>query len=309
MQIFLTIVGLIVIAMIATYLFFPRTVLQFARGALRRKAKLTRKTVNVGDDEWPYLEGGPDDGEALLLIHGYGGDKDNWAMFAPDIVKKYRLIAPDLPGFGENFKDPDRDYDMVTQAARIRDFLDALGIDKCHIGGNSMGGLVALHFALDFPERLRSLTLYNNAGVVGEGKSRLQKEVRDGSNPLGISSADDVKRLMAYVAYKPIKVPGQFRKIFYEDFAMHRDVLDKIFFDLAEETTERPLNDKLGNIHVPTLIIWGRHDQLIDVSCVDVLDKGIADSEAVILEDVGHLPMIEKPKITAQHQLAFLAKH
>jgi len=210
MSIALSLFGAALLGLVASYFFFPRMLFQFLRNAIRRKAKLTQKSVMTGEDSWPYLEGGAQDDEVLLLIHGYGGDKDNWAMFAPDITRKYRLIAIDLPGFGENFKQPDRDYDMVTQAARIRDFLDALGIDKCHIGGNSMGGLVALRFALDFPERLRSLTLYNNAGVVGEDESRLQKEAQDGENPLEIRSTDDVKRLMAYVAHKPIKIPGQF---------------------------------------------------------------------------------------------------
>ena len=63
------------------------------------------------------------------------------------------------------------------------------------------------------------------------------------------------------------------------------------------------------SIKTPTMIIWGRHDQLIDVSCVKVLDEGIPDSESVIFEDVGHIPMIEKPKAVAEHHLPFLAKH
>ena len=71
----------------------------------------------------------------------------------------------------------------------------------------------------------------------------------------------------------------------------------------------RPLNDRLGAINVPTLVIWGRHDRLIDVSCAEVLHAGIEDSELLILEETGHIPMIEKPKETSARQLAFLAKH
>ena len=230
-------------------------------------------------------------------------------MYAPEMVGKYRLVAPDLPGFGDNVRDIGRDYDMATQASRVRDFLDAMGIEKCHIGGNSMGGFVALRFALDFPERLRSLTLFNNAGVVGANESELQREALAGKNPLEIHSADDVKRMMAFVAHKPMKIPGQFRKIFYEDFAAHRELLDKIFWNLVEDGTGRPLNDKLNEVKTPTLIIWGRHDQLIDVSCVKVLEDGIPNAESIIFEDVGHVPMIEKPKETAARHLEFLAKN
>ena len=308
-QIFLTILGVLVLSLIAIYALFPRSLFIFLRNALRRKGKLTQKSVKVGEIVWPYLEGGPPDGEPLVLLHGFGGDKDNWAMYAPEMEGKYRLIAPDLPGFGENTRDIGHDYDMVTQAARVRDFLDAMGIEKCHIGGNSMGGFVALRFALDYPERLLSMTLFNNAGVVGANESELQKEALAGKNPLEIHSADDVKRMLAFVAHKPMKVPGQFRKIFYEDFSAHRELLDKIFWTLVDDGTVKPLNDQLGRVKTPTLIIWGRHDQLIDVSCVDVLEHGIPNAESIIFEDVGHVPMIENPKGTAKRQLEFLAKH
>ncbi|ASK87918.1 alpha/beta fold hydrolase [Sphingorhabdus sp. SMR4y] len=308
-EIFLTILGFLMVSLIALYVLFPRTLYGFLRNSLRRKGKLKAKSIKVDDIVWPYLEGGAADGEPLVLLHGFGGDKDNWAIYAPQIVGKYRLIAPDLPGFGENIRDIGRDYDMVTQAARVRDFLDAMGIEKCHIGGNSMGGFVALRFALDYPERLLSMTLFNNAGVIGANESELQKEAQSGKNPLEIHSPDDVKRMMAFVAHKPMKVPGQFRKIFYEDFAVHRELLDKIFWTLVEDGTVKPLNDQLGQIKAPTLIIWGRHDQLIDVSCVDVLENGIPNAESVVFEDVGHIPMIENPKDTARHHLAFLAKY
>lgn len=307
--IFLTILGFLVMALVTVYVLFPRSLFIFLRNALRRKGKLTEKSIKVGDLVWPYLEGGPSDGEPLVLLHGFGGDKDNWAMYAPEMVGKYRLIAPDLPGFGENTRDIGRDYDMITQAARVREFLDAMGIDKCHIGGNSMGGFVSLRFALDYPERLISMTLFNNAGVVGSNESELQKEAQAGKNPLEIHSPEDVKRMLAFVAHKPMKVPGQFRKIFYEDFAVHRALLDKIFWTLVEDGTEKPLNDQLDRVKTPTLIVWGRHDQLIDVSCVDVLEDGIPNAESVVFENVGHIPMIENPKGTAARHLEFLAKY
>ena len=242
------------VALIAIYVLFPRVLFGFFRDALRRRGKLTVKSIKVGDMLWPYLEGGSPGAEPLVLLHGFGGDKDNWAAYAPEIVGKYRLIAPDLPGFGENIRDIDRDYDMATQASRVRDFLDAMGIEKCHIGGNSMGGFVSLRFALDYPERLISMTLFNNAGVIGANESKLQKEAQEGKNPLEIHSPDDVKRMLAFVAHKPMKLPGQIRKIFYEDFAVHRELLDKIFWTLVDDGTAKPLNDQLDQVKAPTLM-------------------------------------------------------
>jgi len=301
--------GLLLLVAIAIYIFSPRFYLDLLRNTLRKRGKLVQKSVEAAGLTWPYLEGGKADGEPLVLIHGFGGDKDNWAMYSPEVVGKYRLICPDLPGFGENTRDSALNYNMETQAARVRDFLDALGIEKCHIGGNSMGGFVSLRFALDFPERLRSLTLFNNAGVVGEGESELQKMAVEGTNPLQVHSPDDVKRMLAFVMHKPPKLPGQFRKLAFQDFDESRELWDSIFWTLVEDGLNNSLNDKLSDIKTPTMIIWGRHDQLIDVSCVKVLDDGIANSEAVIFEDVGHIPMMEKPKAVAEHHLPFLAKY
>ncbi|VAV87446.1 hypothetical protein MNBD_ALPHA04-2149 [hydrothermal vent metagenome] len=309
MQIIIWLAVALLFTLLVLYFFFPRTIYIFIQKSLRRKGGLVQKYVRVEDFDWPYLEGGPSDGETIVLLHGFGGDKDNWAMYAPYITGQYRLISPDLPGFGENDRSMDRDYDIASQVERLHAFLDALGISKCHIGGNSMGGHISLQFALTYPDYLKSLTLFNNAGVLGEKESELQGAVEDGKNALAIDSAEDVKRLMAFVTYKPPPIPGQFRRIFFEDANAHKDLLDKIFWSIVKDTQERPLNEKLGDLKVPTLIIWGRDDRLIDVSSAEAIHAGVEGSELLILEETGHIPMIEKPKETAAAHLPFLAKH
>ena len=82
-----------------------------------------------------------------------------------------------------------------------------------------------------------------------------------------------------------------------------------IFWVIANEGRDFPLNDRLGEVKAPTLIIWGRHDRLLDVSCGSVLEAGSAGSQSHIFEHVGHVPMIEDPKATAEVQRAFLASH
>ena len=123
----------------------------------------------IGTDgiTWPYLEGGPPGGEVLLLVHGFGAEKDHWLAYARQFSKKYRVVIPDVPGFGEATKSADLDYGMAAQAKRMDGFLQALGISRCHAAGNSMGGYILLKLALDNPARLESLTLLNNAGVSG----------------------------------------------------------------------------------------------------------------------------------------------
>ena len=226
------------------------------------------------------------------------------------MTRDYHLIAPDLPGFGENDRDGALPFDVASQAARLKAFLDALGVDRPHLGGNSMGGWIALRFAIDYPDRLRTLTLMNNAGVVGENESELQKlaATRD-YNPLVLANLDDADRLIAFVVRKPTYVPARLKPVIYADALRHRELLDRIFWIIADEMEQAPLNGELDKVTVPTLILWGRHDKLIDVSCVAVLEKGIANSRAHIFEHVAHVPMIEDPKATAEVQRAFLADH
>lgn len=291
------------------YLLAPRVLVDWGRKAQRGRGGLAQKSVQVGDMTWPYLEGGDRAGKPLVLVHGFGGDKDNWLLYAPYVKRGYRLIFPDLPGFGENDRSMAPDHSIAAQALRLRDFLTALGIERCHLGGNSMGGAIALRLALDFPERLHSLTLFNNAGVIGTEESELQRMVLQGENPLVPRTLADIDRLLAFVVHKPRWVPRQFKRVFFDDMKRHEALLDKIFNQIAEDALNGPLNDRLGEIKVPTQIIWGRHDNLLDVTCAMVQHQGIADSELVIFEDVGHVPMIEKPAKTARHHLAFLAKH
>lgn len=300
--------ALFVAVPVLLYVVAPATLFRQFQNALRRKGRLTRKTVTVDGVEWPYLEGGPTEGEVLVLIHGFGADKDNWSFAAPHFTQKYRLIAPDLPGFGENDLSADRDYSIKEQTHRLMRFLDALGIEKCHIGGNSMGGFIALQTALDHGHRVTTLTLLNTAGVIGANESELQKMAGDGKSPLVVRALEDVDRLLAFVAHKPRPIPRQFKKVMYEDSKRREELLDKIFWAIAADSLENPVNDRLHEVGCPTLVIWGKHDRLIDVSAVDVLKARIADCEAVVFDHVAHVPMIEDPTAYAKAHLDFLAR-
>jgi abhydrolase domain-containing protein 6 len=309
MRLILILAILLIVVPFIAYWFFPRPLLGWVQRRLRAKGRLTLRHIRVGAFDWPYLEGGPRGGVPLLLVHGFGGDKDNWAMIAPHLTDRYHVIIPDLVGFGDNARDHDASYDIKAQTDRLIAFMDAIGVEKAHIVGNSMGGWIALQAALDHPGRLATLTLMNSAGVNGAEQSALQQMPRTDKSPLVPENVGDLKRLMAFIAHKPRSIPGRFMDVVFEDRSQHSALLDKIFWTIVADGDERPLNDRLGEVTVPTLIIWGRHDQLIHVSCVAELQKGIAGSEAVIFEDVGHVPMLEKPGATAAVLRRFLAKN
>jgi pimeloyl-ACP methyl ester carboxylesterase len=308
MKLLLLAFSLLLVGVTTLYWTQPRLLFDAAKTLLRRRAALSRRTIQVGDIEWPYLDGGKAMGDPVVLVHGFGGDKDNWTLYAPYLTPHHRVICPDLPGFGENDRSVDRDYRVQAQARRLCEFLDELGIDRCHLAGNSMGGFIALQFALDFPERLVSLALLDNAGVAGANTSELQRAIERRENPLELKTMADVERLLAFVYRRPPFMPRQFKRVLLDEALANERVLEKVFWTLASEGIAGVLNARLGDVRVPTLIVWGRHDQLIDVSVVDELRRGIANSVAVIIEHVGHVPMLEAPQETAAYHLALMAR-
>ena len=285
---------------------------QLANGLLltaRRVLGLRTKSIDVDGNLWPYLEGGPASGDVLLLLHGFAGNKDNWLLYALKLRREYRVIIPDLPGFGDNSRDPDANYGGAAQAQRLLAFTAALHLERFHIGGNSMGGFVALKFALAYPDKVVSLALLNNAGVVGERKSELELAAERGENPLTVSSAAEFEKLLDFVMYRRIPLPGVIRQALSTVAIANQSFWDSIFWVLRDEMLGQPLNDQLDRVTAPTLIIWGRHDRVIDVSCCDVLQAGIADSHCVIFEDTGHVPMLERPAQSAAVHLEHLRKN
>lgn len=295
------------VASAVLYYVFPARLVALVIGIVRKWGRLSEKSVVVAGNLWPYLEGGPSDGEVVVMVHGFGGDKDNWPLYARHFTKRYRVIAPDLPGFGDNVRDPDWNYGGVEQTERLHAFLTELGLDNVHLAGNSMGGFIALTYALTHPARLKSLTLIDNAGVSSTNKSELELAIDQGKNPLVATSLDDYDRLLDFIMHKRIPSPKFMMRALLEVQIRNHDLLDGIFWAIIDEALNNSLTERLGELSMPTLVIWGRHDRLIDVSCAGVMAAAIPDNTVVILEDAGHVPMIESPREAAGHHIKLIA--
>jgi len=299
----------VMVAFLVLYFVFPNRLVAVALSAVRRSCGFGSRSIEVSGDPWHYLEGGPASAETLVLLHGFGGDKDNWPLYARALNRDYRVIIPDLPGFGQSIRRPDADYRIRAQTARLQAFIRAMGIDRFHIAGNSMGGCLALDYALIYPRQVRTVALLNNAGVHGRTKSELELAVERGESPLTVATADEFEKLLTFVAHKPFRLPGIVKRVYCEDAITHRRFLDRVFESLFEELQLRPWTDELERLTAPTLIIWGRHDRLIDVSCTEVMQARIPNNHCVVFEDVGHVPMLECPTEAAAVHLEHLIKN
>lgn len=291
----------IVVLLASLYIFFPESVYDLVVNAQRRSADLVKKEVQVDNHKIIYLEGGK--GETIILLHGFGSNKDCWLAFAK-YLKGYHLVIPDLPGFGESSRVPADNYGMESQMTRINRFAEVLKLDKFHMAGNSMGGSLTAIYGAKHPEKILTLALIDPAGAVTTKKSELFIQVDKGKNLLLANNAKDYDELLALIFAKPPPIPAPFKKIFVEYMAEHNEFDKKIWQDWQPE--EFSLAPVLPLIQSPVLIIWGDQDKVVDVEGVTFLEKYLKTSRSVILKDTGHTPMVEKPEETAKPYLSFL---
>jgi pimeloyl-ACP methyl ester carboxylesterase len=268
----------------------------------RSSADLVQKSVQVADYSMVYLEGGK--GETLVLIHGFGAEKDHWTLMAKYLSDKYHLIIPDLPGFGESVKRDDMSYDVESQADRIHYFLKKLNAGKVFIAGNSMGGNISGIFAAKYPDEVAGLILLDTAGIIAPEKSDLTKSLEAGINPLIVNSTEDYDRLMEYGFVKPPYIPGPVKRILAEQAIKNKTYNEKVWSDMNRKPVL--LQDRLSKLKMPVLILWGDKDRIINVSCVQVLEKNLKNFRTHILKDCGHAPMVERPGETAGYIKDFL---
>lgn len=287
---------------LTVFLSCGKTLYNYAKTSAREDAQLVEKSIQVGDHKIFYLEGGS--GDTVLLVHGFGGDKDNWTRLAKYLSGKYRVISPDLPGFGQSSRIRTSNYNIENQTERLAAFTEALKLERFHIAGNSMGGNISAYYAIKNPSRIISLTLINSAGIMPPVKSELVLNLEKGYNPLLVNDADDYDRLMKFLFVKSPYIPGSLKKELASSAVRNREFNDKIFSDMRAKMLD--LKPMLGKIKAPTLIIWGDTDRVLHVSSVEIFSKGIKGSTSYILKDCGHVPMIERPEETSAVFLNFI---
>jgi pimeloyl-ACP methyl ester carboxylesterase len=287
------------------YYGFPGLVLESAKHILRFWAGLERRDVQVGDHHWVYLDGGK--GETILFVHGFGAEKDRWGTFLPAFSKSYRLIVPDLPGFGENSRIASARFDIPSQVKRLSRFIEAIGLDRFHVVGISMGGYISAYYASEHPEKVMSLCLLDAAGVDSPIPSDLWRQhQKDGKIPFLYRTTDEFNDLMRLLFYRPPWLPGRFKDYMVQQGDRDYDFREKILREMVEGGMNL-LESRLPKIQARTLIIWGANDRIVHVSSVEKFQEGLRNYRTVILEQCGHIPYFEKAKETRRAYRHFLA--
>lgn len=295
----LCLVVLAVLAAAAAAVFFaPVKVAETLFSLDRARAGLERKEVVLpGGERMVYLEGGQ--GEPLLLLHGFRGNKDHFTRTARFLTAHYRVIAPDLPGFGESAHPPGADYTPAAQARRMHALMRGLGVDAAHLGGSSMGGQIALHYAALYPDRVRSLWLMAPNGVPGAAPGALARDIAAGGrNVLLARNEEEFGQLFDVVMVDPPFMPGFVRNVIAQESLRYPRLHERIFADINRSPAP-------GEVKAPALVVWGAQDRVLDVSGAAALGRLLPQARVIVMPGVGHLPMLERDRQVAVDYLAF----
>ena len=276
-----------------------RRALDYERGL----AGLARREATLpGGMRYAYLEGGR--GEPLMLLHGFGANKDNFVRVAKYLTPHYRVIIPDHAGFGESAKPEAGDYSPRAQAERLRALAQALGAPRPHLGGNSMGGHIALTYAALYPAEVQSLWLLAPGGVWSAPPSEVRRAIEaTGRNPMIVADEDEFARLVGQVTAVPLPIPRRFLDVLAQERIANQALERRIFRQLGEDAVEQ----RVRGLATPALIVWGAQDRVLHPASAGILQMLLTRSDTVLLQGVGHLPMLEQPERAALDYLRFRA--
>jgi pimeloyl-ACP methyl ester carboxylesterase len=271
----------------------------------RNKSDLDVKSFTLtSGDKLVYAENANLTGEPLLLIHGFGGNKDNFTRIA-DELEDYHLIIPDLLGFGESSKPMSADYRSQAQATRLHELLQAKGLaSNIHIGGNSMGGAISVAYVAQYPKDVKSLWLVDSAGFWSAGVPKSLEGATLENNPLLINSKEDFYKMYDFVMYKPPYLPKSVKAVFAQERINNKELDAKILEQIVTDNVEERAQI-IADYNIPTLVVWGEKDQVIKPETVNVIKDIIPQAQVIMMEDIGHVPMIEAVEQTAEDYKGF----
>jgi pimeloyl-ACP methyl ester carboxylesterase len=238
--------------------------------------------LTTGSPQFRWLERG--EGEAVILLHGLMGEMDHWEVALEALGDLCRPLAPMLPIF-----DPALTETSIAALARhVLTLLDALEIGRAVVGGNSLGGHVAIELALRWPERVSGLILTGSSGLFERGFAR---------NVPHAPSAEYVRAKMQEVVYDPALVTPSWVEAIRGLLTTRATAMRVLRF--ARAARHHSLESELPRLAVPTLLVWGKDDRITPPDVAERFHALIPNSELVYLPNCGHAAMLEQPRAFA----------
>jgi pimeloyl-ACP methyl ester carboxylesterase len=257
---------------------------------------------------------GPD----VLLLHGLGGTRASLLETAAALSQHYRVHAPDLPGFGSSSKPARGAYNAAWFSEIMLGLMDALGVQRAHLVGNSMGGRVAIEMALTAPERVGALGLLCPAVAwIKRGFHPLVRLLRPefGLLPHGFSRGAVAAQFWSMFCERDLIDPAvadlmvdEFRRIYHTAGARYAFLSSARNIYLEAPFGRTGFYPRLAKLQPPALFVWGSHDRLVPPAFGRYVRQWLGSAKQVTLDRCGHVPQVERPDETAALLLSFFAK-
>lgn len=265
--------------------------------------------IDAGPVRTRYVEAGdPTADEAVVFVHGTGGHLEAFTRNLLPHAEHFRTLALDMVGHGFSSK-PDHDYEIRHYVTHLLDFLDATGVARAHLHGESLGGWIVAQFAIDHPERVASLTL-NTAGGLNTDPAVMQRVYSVTMKAVAEASLATVRARLEWLMHDPARVTDDLVELRHRIYTQpgflkameHILCLQNMDIRMRNVLTE----ESLTRITAPTLIIWTDHDPTAPIATGERFQKAIAGSRLVIMDDCAHWPQWEKADAFNALHLDFL---
>lgn len=238
--------------------------------------------------------------QTLIILHGWGSAGQNWQGVGQALESdELKVLTPDMPGFGQS--------PLLSSAWSVKDYVEWLydycekrNISQFFLFGHSFGGRIAIKFAAKYPKKLKGIILCSSAGI------------KPKKNKILHCTNIAVARFVQWLRIEKIPVVKdvwQFlRKFFYRfilrktDYLKAQGIMEQVFKNVIEED----LTPYLSQIKAPTLILWGKKDKMTPVKDAYLMHQKISNSRLQILENIGHSPHLESPRLLAEKIREFI---
>lgn len=260
------------------------------------RAGVQSKYIDAGGYRLHYFEAGAAEGTPLLLVHGLGARGEDWGAMMPALAAKgFHVYAPDLLGYGRSAH-PDLSYSISMEEAVIVQFMQAVHLTHADVGGWSMGGWISMKLALDHPQMVDRLVIYDSAGTYFPATF--------GPELFTPTDVAGVRQLMAKLTPKPIAMPEFVARAALKNLQRNAWVIRR---SMASMTDGRDLLDfRLNRMQPPMLIVWGAQDELIPLSVGETIHQDVQHSVMDVVEGCGHLAPAECAKPVIEGTVEFL---
>ncbi|XP_018600037.1 monoacylglycerol lipase ABHD6 [Scleropages formosus] len=305
-----------ILAFMASFLLWPSALIKVYYWYWRRTLGLQVRYANCDSYRFCYsVRGKPGSRPSILMLHGFSTHKDMWLSVVKFLPKHLHLLCVDMPGHEGTTRTNAKDYSIEGQVRRIRQFVESIRLNKkpFHLVGTSMGGNAAGVYAARYPSDICSLTLICPAGLKYPNESKFLQHLRDLEKttnvhgiPLIPSTPEEMEEMLKLCSFVRFKIPQQILQGLVDVRIPHNDFYREVFMEIVGINSRHSLHENMHMITAPVQVIWGKQDQVLDVSGASALAEALPGCQVELLDNCGHSVVMERPRKTAKLILDFM---